>query len=81
MTSYKRPALLFADIDRLRGIAARHPLQIVIAGKAHPRDNEGKQLIEAIHGHLAELRGSVEAVFVPGYSMNVARLLVAGADV
>lgn len=81
MTSYKRPALLFSDLDRLRRIAARHPLQIVIAGKAHPHDNEGKQLIEAIHRHLAELRGSVEAVFVPGYSMNVARLLVAGADV
>src|SRR5882672_8634958 len=42
MTAYKRPELLFSDIERLRAIARRHPFQLVLAGKAHPRDKAGK---------------------------------------
>jgi len=81
MTGYKRPELLFADLDRLRRIARRTPFQIVMAGKAHPRDGEGKRLIERLHAHLRELAGAVPAVFLPNYDMALARRLVAGVDV
>lgn len=81
MTGYKRPDLLFGDLDRLRRIARGHPLQILIAGKAHPHDTEGKCLIEALHRHIEALRPDVQAAFIPDYTMDIARLMVAGADV
>lgn len=81
MTGYKRPDLLFADLDRVRRIAGMHPLQIVIAGKAHPRDGDGKRLIELLHRHLGALRPEVQSAFLPDYSMDMARVMVAGADV
>lgn len=81
MTPYKRAALLFADIDRLRAIARKHPFQVVLAGKAHPHDGGGKHLIEQLHGWMAALHDSVPIVFLPGYDMGMARLLVAGSDV
>lgn len=81
MTGYKRPDLLFSDMERLRRIARDKPMQILIAGKAHPHDSDGKRLIEQIHRYLADLRPDVQATFIPGYSMDLARLMVAGADV
>lgn len=81
MTGYKRPDLIFSDLARLKDIARKHPLQIVMAGKAHPRDDEGKRLIEALHAHMRELGDAVKGAFVPGYAMDVARTMVAGADV
>jgi len=81
MTAYKRPELLFSDIERLRAIARRQPFQLVLAGKAHPRDEPGKQAIEDIHRHIRSLAGTVQAAFVPDYDMAVALDLVAGSDV
>jgi starch phosphorylase len=81
MTAYKRPDLLFADIERLAAICDRHPFQVVIAGKAHPKDHGGKELIKAIHDATRLLRGRVSMAFVPGYDMRLARTLVAGVDV
>ena len=81
MTGYKRPDLLFHDLDRLREIARRNPFQIVIAGKAHPRDNSGKELIRAVHRHLGALAGDIPAAFVPNYDLALARQMVAGADI
>ena len=81
MTAYKRPDLLYADIERLRAIAKRWPFQLVLAGKAHPRDWPGKELIRAVHCHLKELAPAVKSVYLPNYDMRIARLLVAGADV
>ncbi|HYD63818.1 MAG TPA: alpha-glucan family phosphorylase [Noviherbaspirillum sp.] len=81
MTGYKRPDLLFSDLERLRRIARDKPMQILIAGKAHPRDGDGKRLIELIHRYLANLRQDVPAAFIPGYSMDIAKMMVAGADV
>ncbi|HEX5796250.1 MAG TPA: alpha-glucan family phosphorylase, partial [Geminicoccaceae bacterium] len=80
MTGYKRPELLFSDLERLRAIARRHPFQIVLAGKAHPRDLPGKQTIERLHGYIRELAGAVRAVFLPNYDMALAQHLVAGVD-
>jgi glycogen phosphorylase len=82
MTAYKRPDLVFSDLAALRELAARHPLQMVLAGKAHPRDEQGKQLIARLHARQAELAegGAVPVVFVPGYDMATAKELIAGAD-
>jgi starch phosphorylase len=80
MTAYKRPELIFSDIERLRTIARRYPFQLVLAGKAHPRDSAGKHTIEDLHRHIRTLAGSVPAAFVPDYNMAVAGDLVAGCD-
>jgi starch phosphorylase len=81
MTAYKRPELLFTDIERLRAIAKQRPLQIVMAGKAHPRDEEGKRTIEMLHARIRELAGDITAVFLPNYDMAIAAALVSGVDV
>jgi starch phosphorylase len=80
-TAYKRPGLLFADVERLRSIARARPFQLVLAGKAHPADQEGKRLIEEVHRHMAELRDVMPMAFLANYDMGIARLLVAGVDV
>jgi starch phosphorylase len=81
MTSYKRPDLLFTDLTRLRAIARQMPMQIVLAGKAHPHDEDGKRLIALLHAHARELDGDVRMVYLPNYDMALAALLVAGVDV
>ncbi len=81
MTGYKRPDVLFSDPARLRAIAANHPFQIVMAGKAHPADEGGNSLIRGIHAYARDLAGAVPVVFLPGYDMRLAKLLVAGSDV
>ncbi|TCZ51775.1 alpha-glucan family phosphorylase [Roseicella aquatilis] len=81
MTGYKRPDLLFSDPEKLRAIAARYPFQIVLAGKAHPKDEQGKTLIRALHDHAHALRSVVPVAFLPGYDMALAKVMVAGADV
>jgi starch phosphorylase len=81
MTAYKRPDLLFSDLERLRRLHETRPLQIVLAGKAHPRDAEGKRLIAELHQHVRALAGSLRVVFLPDYDMATARLLVSGVDV
>lgn len=81
--TYKRATLLFHDVERLARIVSDRscPVQIIFAGKAHPRDNPGKDLIRQIihHARLPELRNRI--VFVEDYDMTVARYLVQGADV
>jgi glycogen phosphorylase len=81
MTAYKRPDLLFTDLDRLRAIAREHPFQIVLAGKAHPRDGGGKWLIEQVHAYARSLAEQIPVIYLPNYDFDMARALVAGADV
>ncbi|TAM49983.1 MAG: alpha-glucan family phosphorylase [Paraburkholderia sp.] len=81
MTGYKRPLLLFEDLARLTSIAERRPFQVVLAGKAHPRDTEGKRAIEEIHRLIRALRKEVTCVFVPDYDIRLAMALTAGSDV
>ncbi len=80
ITGYKRPDLLFSDIERLRAIHQKHPVQIVMAGKSHPRDEGGKALLKNIHRHIKELAGELDVVYMPGYDMTLAKTMVAGAD-
>ena len=79
MTGYKRAGLLFSDLPRLMEIYRRFPFQIVLSGKAHPRDESGKQLIHEIAREAHHAR--IPIAFVPNYNMDVAKLLVAGSDV
>lgn len=81
MTAYKRADLLFSDLDRLRSIAASTPLQIVLAGKAHPRDEEGQRLITRLHTHIRELSPMIRIAYLPNYDMDIALAMVSGVDV
>ena len=81
-TAYKRADLIFRDLDRLRAIARdRGPLQLVFAGKAHPRDDGGKVLIRRIHEAAAALGSALRVVYVENYEMELGGLLTSGADV
>ena len=81
-TAYKRPHLIFEDLDRLKAMARYvGPLQIVFAGKAHPYDNEGKAMIRRVFEVARVLAGKVPVVFLENYDMSLAKTLCAGADV
>lgn len=81
--SYKRATLLLRDSGRLKRILtdAKRPVQILFAGKAHPHDNDGKELIRQVirFARDPEVRRSV--VFLEDYDIAVARYLVQGVDV
>lgn len=81
-THYKRPDLLFFDIQRLKEVARAHGhLQIVYAGKAHPHDQRGKELIQYIHRMKDELRNDIKIAYLPEYDMAMGQLMTAGVDV
>jgi starch phosphorylase len=80
MTDYKRPGLLFSDLERMRAIARRFPFQVIVAGKAHPHDQPGHRHIEQLHAWARELAGTIPVVFVPDYRLEVARRMVGGVD-
>ncbi len=80
-TAYKRPHLLFSDIDRLIKINEKEKIQIIYAGKAHPHDDAGKILIQGIHGYRDKLKGKIDIAFLAGYNMDTALKLVSGVDV
>ena len=81
--TYKRADLLFRDFDRLRRILknSARPVQMVFAGKAHPADKPGQELIRRIFevSRHSDLRGRI--IFIENYNMRVARMLVQGVDV
>jgi starch phosphorylase len=82
-TQYKRIDLILTDMDRLKEIAERSgPFQLVFAGKAHPHDQGGKEMIQHIFRVRQTLAGSTIRIgFLPDYDMDFARLLTAGTDV
>ncbi len=80
-TPYKRADLLFHDVPRLFALHhAAGPIQIVYAGKAHPRDGGGKDLIRHIHEHIRALEGQISIAYLEDYDMALARRMVAGVD-
>lgn len=81
-TPYKRAGLLLRDPDRLSRIAREvGPIQIVYAGKAHPRDEAGKNVVRELVTSFSRLGESVSAVYLADYDMELAKLMVAGVDV
>ncbi len=81
-TAYKRPALLLHDLHRLKQIAHEAGrLQVVYAGKAHPHDQEGKDLIRKIFQAKEELKSEIPVAYLQNYDMEMGRLMTAGSDV
>lgn len=79
--TYKRAALLFHDIEWLRQISSKAgALQIVYAGKAHPHDRLGKELIQRIFHARQELKESVKIAYLENYDMELGKLLTSGVD-
>jgi alpha-glucan phosphorylase-like protein len=81
--SYKRAGLLFHDLDRLARLVAdpQRPLRVVFAGKAHPADEAGQQLIREINEVCRDPRFVGRVLFVPNYEIDIARMLLEGVDV
>ena len=80
-TPYKRADMLFTDLDRLRAIVKSHgAVQVLYAGKAHPHDFGGKEIIERIHKAAADLKDDLRIVYIENYDMDTAVHLVAGVD-
>jgi glycogen phosphorylase len=75
--TYKRAGLVFSDIERLLAL----PVQIVVAGKAHPADAAGKDVMQEIVALARDRRAQGRIVFLENYDMGVARALVRGCDV
>ena len=79
--AYKRADLLFRDLERLKSIAGHvGPLQLVFGGKAHPHDNDGKEMIRSVFRAAQSLAGNIKVVYVPDYDMRWAQLMTSGAD-
>ncbi|MBK8823157.1 MAG: alpha-glucan family phosphorylase [Anaerolineales bacterium] len=81
--TYKRANLIMSDIERLLDIINRPnmPVQIIFAGKAHPADEPGKQLIQKVYRTVKKAETGGRLVFLEDYDMNLARYLVQGVDV
>jgi starch phosphorylase len=81
--TYKRADLMLRDPERLRRLLLDdgRPVQIVIAGKAHPADNPGKELLQRVATFTTDLDLRHRLVFLEDYDISVAKMLVAGADV
>ena len=81
--TYKRAAMILSDLDRLAAMMndADRPMQIIFAGKAHPADDPGKQLIQRIANMRHDPRFANRIAFVEDYDINVCRHLIQGVDV
>jgi starch phosphorylase len=81
--TYKRADLILADIEKLTSMVndAKRPVQFIFAGKAHPRDEPGKKMLQQIAKLMRHLEFADKFVFVEDYDINVGRHFVQGADV
>jgi glycogen phosphorylase len=80
--TYKRVDLLFTDIERLKAIAGKgNGLQIIYAGKAHPRDAAGKEEIRKVFHARDRLRDNIKIAYLQNYSMEIGKMMTAGVDV
>lgn len=78
---YKRADLLFTDLGELRRmVKAAGPLQVIFAGKAHPQDEPGKDMIRRVVRAATQLKPDVTVVYLDNYDLDVAKLLTAGVD-
>jgi starch phosphorylase len=82
MTAYKRPDLLFHHVDRLKQIAQQAGrIQVIFAGKAHPHDEEGKELIQRVFRARDELGDDIRIAFLNNYCLQIGKRITAGVDV
>ncbi len=79
--AYKRGDMLFTDVQRLKNIAQQHPIQIIYAGKAHPNDQGGKDIIHHIIQKMGEVSDRIKVCYIEDYDISVAQKLIPGVDV
>ena len=80
-TGYKRSTLIFSDLHRLTDISRKEKIQMIFAGKAHPNDGGGKELIKQIHGYANKLKDQINVVYLENYNMDIGAKLTSGVDV
>jgi len=82
ITGYKRPTLIFHNLEELARIC-KNKVQFIFAGKAHPRDDQGKSFIKEIHNNADYLWNSyrIKVCFLGHYDIDLAKMLVSGCDV
>ncbi len=78
--AYKRADLIFTDLERLVAIG-KGRIQIVYAGKAHPKDDEGKAVIQRVFAAIKKLRGDIDIVYLENYGMDLGAAITSGVDV
>ena len=80
--TYKRSTLVFRDLERLRRLLVNpwRPVQLVFAGKAHPADEPGKQMLKAVYALTREPRFEGRIAFLEDYEMHLAHRLTEGVD-
>jgi starch phosphorylase len=80
-TTYKRGDLLFQDIERLRTISSKTgPLQVIYAGKAHPQDQGGKEIIKRIFQAKESLKKESKIAYLENYDMELGKIMTSGVD-
>jgi starch phosphorylase len=80
-TAYKRTDFLFHDLARLRRIAQQAgPIQLIYAGKAHPRDESGKALIRNVFAAASALKDIIPIVYLEEYDIALAKYVCSGVD-
>jgi starch phosphorylase len=81
-TAYKRPDLLISDPNRLTQIAEKAgPIQIIYAGKAHPKDGSGRDVIKKIFEIMKTIQGKVKITYIQNYDMMIGKMMTAGTDI
>lgn len=79
--TYKRGDILFSDIERLKKLATKtNGIQLIYAGKAHPKDTQGKEIIKRICDQMGAVADTVRVCYLEDYDMKVARKLIPGVD-
>jgi len=73
--------LIFSDLSRLRRLNKRREIQLIFAGKAHPKDEAGKNLIKEIIGYKEQLKDEMKIAYLENYDMSVAGKVIPGVDV
>lgn len=80
--TYKRADLLFQDLEHLKRISAQTgKIQVIYAGKAHPRDYEAKRLIQRIFQAKQVLNNDIKIVYLKDYNMTIGAMITAGVDI
>ena len=80
--TYKRADLMFADLERLKALLVDNsrPVQIIFAGKAHPADTPGKEVLRTVYGFTRDPRLEGRVAFIEDYDLHLAHRLVQGVD-
>ena len=80
-TEYKRATMIFSDLEKLKEIKSQGKIQLIFAGKAHPKDEIGKSLIKDIYEFIDRLKGEIDIVYLENYNMEMAGKLTSGVDI